>query len=243
MKNQYVGDVGDYGKYSLLRFFGENGIKVGINWYLTENDDSTDGKHITYLKKEEYRRYDPVVFDGMRRLIKENKRLVGAVESLGIIPGAVYYRAILSTTPLPWDERKAVREQWHREAMEALKEVDLVFADPDNGTIGAKSPTSKNAEKFTLPSEIADYYNRGQNVVYYCQKARRSDDKWEIKKTEMTRFLPDARIYILTFHRGTQRSYIFVIHPAFASKYERIIDRFTQGAWGDGGKTAPFERE
>ena len=50
MKNQYVGDIGDYGKYGLLRFLASHGIKIGVNWYLTENDGSTDGKFTTYLK-------------------------------------------------------------------------------------------------------------------------------------------------------------------------------------------------
>ena len=51
MKNQYVGDIGDYGKYGLLRFLSNRGIKIGINWYLTEDDKSSDGKFIEYLKK------------------------------------------------------------------------------------------------------------------------------------------------------------------------------------------------
>lgn len=55
MKNQYVGDIGDYGKYSLLRDFAEAGVKVGINWYLTEDDGSNDGKFVDYLKKGEMR--------------------------------------------------------------------------------------------------------------------------------------------------------------------------------------------
>lgn len=38
MKNQYVGDIGDFGKYSMLRAFIDAGIKVGVNWYLTEDD-------------------------------------------------------------------------------------------------------------------------------------------------------------------------------------------------------------
>ena len=38
MKNQYVGDIGDYGKYGLLRFLSNRGIKIGINWYLTKDD-------------------------------------------------------------------------------------------------------------------------------------------------------------------------------------------------------------
>ena len=44
MKNQYVGDIGDYGKYGLLRFLSNHGIRIGINWYLTENDRSNDGR-------------------------------------------------------------------------------------------------------------------------------------------------------------------------------------------------------
>ena len=42
MKNQYFGDIGDYGKYSLLRAFSSERILVGINWYLTEDDGSGD---------------------------------------------------------------------------------------------------------------------------------------------------------------------------------------------------------
>ena len=53
MKDQYVGDIGDFGKYSLLRAFADAGVKVGVNWYLTENDGSTDGKFTEYLKKND----------------------------------------------------------------------------------------------------------------------------------------------------------------------------------------------
>ena len=242
MKNQYVADVGDYGKYSLLRFFANKGVKVGINWYLTEDDGTNDGKYITYLDKEENRRYDPVIFDGMRKLIDEGKRTVSDVESLNLIPGAVFYDEILSTTPVLWTKRKAVRERWHTKAKETLSSVDLIFADPDNGTIGAKSAAVKNAEKYTLLSEIEDYYKDGKDVVYYCQKARRNADCWNKKKTEMLSVLSDAKIITLIFHRGTQRSYIFVMHPESAEKYERLIDEFLSGEWSADKKPA-FEKE
>ena len=52
MKNQYVGDIGDYGKYGLLRFLANRGIKIGVNWYLTDDDGSSDGKFTKYLKKQ-----------------------------------------------------------------------------------------------------------------------------------------------------------------------------------------------
>ncbi len=35
MKDQYVGDIGDFGKYALLRAFAKVRIKVGVNWYKT----------------------------------------------------------------------------------------------------------------------------------------------------------------------------------------------------------------
>ena len=34
MKNQYFGDVGDYGKYAMLRYLANDGIKIAVNWYL-----------------------------------------------------------------------------------------------------------------------------------------------------------------------------------------------------------------
>ena len=33
MKNQYIGDVGDYGKYGLLHFLKLSEINIGVNWY------------------------------------------------------------------------------------------------------------------------------------------------------------------------------------------------------------------
>ena len=49
MKDQYFGDIGDYGKYGLLRFLAKKGIKIGVHWYLTPSDGSNDGKFTDYL--------------------------------------------------------------------------------------------------------------------------------------------------------------------------------------------------
>ena len=51
MKNQYFGDIGDYGKYGLLRFLAEHEVNVAVNWYLTKNDQSNDGNLRGYLTK------------------------------------------------------------------------------------------------------------------------------------------------------------------------------------------------
>jgi len=58
--------------------------------------------------------------------------------------------------------------------------------------------------------------------------------------------LPDVKIIVLTFHRGTQRSYIFGIHPEHYDKYNKLIADFLKTDWGKTSvrkKNIPFERE
>ena len=52
MKNQYFGDIGDYGKYGLLRWLAGQGLSIAVNWYLTPDNASNDGSIRVYVKKE-----------------------------------------------------------------------------------------------------------------------------------------------------------------------------------------------
>lgn len=222
MKNQYFGDIGDYGKYGLLRFLAERGVKIGVNWYLTPDDGSNDGKILGYLKNKKDRQHDPELFDFIGKKIEAGVRSVSFVEEYSIVPGASYYN---ETVGVP------NRTIWHQQGLKRFADRELVFCDPDNGTIGKKSINSKGADKYIAPLEIADYYNQGQNVVYYCQRARRTNEAWLETKTEMKRYLPNANIYVLTFHRGTQRSYVFVLHPEDYSRYTELFAEFEQSSW------------
>ena len=91
MKNQYVGDIGDYGKYGLLRFLANRGVKIGVNWYLTENDNSRDGRFTEYLNKPSFRKYDPELFDTLASIAAKPEKSVKMIEKAGLIPGADYY--------------------------------------------------------------------------------------------------------------------------------------------------------
>ncbi len=53
MKDQYFGDFGDYQKISLLKKLKTTGLTITAYWMKTKDDQSTDGKHITYLTKPE----------------------------------------------------------------------------------------------------------------------------------------------------------------------------------------------
>ena len=238
MKNQYVGDIGDYGKFGLLRFLANHGIKIGINWYLTVDDTSSDGKFTNYLKKPADRLYDSELYDTLQEFAFRSDKTVKMIEYSGIIQGAEFFGEILKTSDLELKARIGNRRLWFNNSTLMLEDSELIFADPDNGISFTKTACTKDGEKYILPEEVCEYYHGGKNVVFYCHKGRRRQEDWEQTKIEMRKYLRDAQILAVTCHRGTQRSYIFVLHPDCYHRYEQILKMFLDSPWG-----AMFTRE
>ena len=231
MKNQYVGDIGDYGKYGLLRFLSQKGIRIGINWYLTEDDGSSDGKFTGYLKKPENRVFDPELFDKLREICSCKDKTVQLVEESGLLPKAVFYDKLLMSQNLKHSIRERNRHMWFRESILLLEDAELIFADPDNGISFSKNSKTKDSEKYILPGDIREYYDAGKNVVFYCHKGRRKTEEWEHTKEEIRNYVRDAQILAVTCHKGTQRSYIFVLHPDCYLRYAELLEEFLKTEW------------
>ena len=224
MKNQYVGDIGDFGKYSMLRAFINAGIKVGVNWYLTEDDGSNDGKFTDYLNKGVLRKYCPEVFDVLKFIAGNKDKSVFDIEKSGILPGTIFYSEILKPEGTP-NDRAQERSSWFQESIYELKDSELIFMDPDNGLLENDDAAKLGGEKYVLPSEVENYFLDGHNVVYYCHKGRRPYEQWEDYKSLLFTRIKDAKPAILTYHKGSQRSYIFLIHDKDFVKYRKVIDR------------------
>ena len=47
----------------------------------------------------------------------------------------------------------------------------------------------------------------------------------------MCKILPDAKAFVLTYHKGTQRSFIFLIHPEDFKKYNKVVQSFMYDNW------------
>ena len=59
MQDCYAGDIGDYGKFVLLRELNKQGLSIGINWYKSDSivsEKQNDGK---YCIPEYCAAYDP----------------------------------------------------------------------------------------------------------------------------------------------------------------------------------------
>lgn len=232
MKNQYIGDIGDYGKYGLLRSLASRGIRIGVNWYLCPDDGRTDGNHTEYLLDERMRVYDAALYDVMRDLAFREGKSIRMVEDSRLFDGITFYSEPLNLDSLHWSQRAEGRDEWHRGALKALTGQELIFADPDNGLSANKKASQKASGKFIFPNEIADYYRRGQDVVYYHHRSRKKAVGWMDEKTQLRRFLPGVKLMAISFRRWSCRAYIFVIHEARADFYHRILDGFMASAWG-----------
>lgn len=60
MQNRYAGDVGDFGKYGLLRCLcGEPPLlSLGVVWYLVSDEQcDQDAKHTRYLARDRERKF------------------------------------------------------------------------------------------------------------------------------------------------------------------------------------------
>ena len=241
MKNQYIADIGDYGKYGLLRYLLQNGLQLGINWYMTPDDGRSDGSHREYLNNAQYRVYDPILYDEMKCMAGLDDKTIEAVQSSRILDGAIFFSDVLATNDCHWRDRAEERDNWHQRALEQLKETQLIFADPDNGLSSRKKQGDKSSSKYVLPKEIEDYYNRGQDVVYYHHRPRKDPEGWMRDKNQILYYLPEAKLLGLSFNRWSCRTYIFVVHGEQYKSYRELLDSFLKTPWGTArveGKTA-----
>lgn len=232
MKNQYIGDIGDYGKYGMLRFFASLGIRIGVNWYLCPNDGRPDGNHTEYLYDERMRVYDPEVYDIMKQLAFLPNKCIQMVENSGILDGMVFYDEFLDLEAVHWSVRAEGRKQWHQAGLTVLREADLIFADPDNSLTTTKKPSAKDAQKFILPEEIEDYFQMDKDIVYYHHRSRKNEAGWMEEKIQIKKYLPDACLLALAFRRWSRRVYIFVVHKNKIDFYKQAIYSFLGSAWG-----------
>ena len=246
MKNQYFGDIGDYGKYGLLRFLRDKGISIGVNWYLTPCDGRTDGCHTEYLKQNEMKEYDRDLYEFLKSRAPKEDKSVTEIENSSLLNGVTFFNEMMNFDSISnCAERSVARVKWHAEALAALSDCELVFADPDNGLSMTKKASQKGSQKFILPNEIRDYFARGQQVMYYHHRPRKNADGWMNDKTMILQEIPEAKLLAVSFNRWSCRTYIFVLHADQYERYKCILDAFLQSDWGqrEVGHKKAFTRE
>jgi len=174
MQNRYVGDIGDYVKFAMLRALSP-GSRLGVAWWLCEDEaHNQDGRHISYLASpEKWRHLDPELFDGLKKIVDREIRDVKLIEDANFLPGAKFHGDQVPALGTPAERRKR-RPKWYEALKASLAEQDLVFLDPDNGLEPAGfSAGTKIACKSVSIQELVGLDKAGRTLIVYHHHTRR----------------------------------------------------------------------
>ncbi len=228
MKNQYVGDLNDYYKLSLLRIVEEVGLKVFIVWMLTPNDDeSKDGRRVKYLENrnaKKWRKYDSRIYGELEKvkdiiLGKKGERSVRWLEN-NILNGILSARDFYSEY-VPDGQEK--REEWFRKLLEKLdSKVNLVFLDPDNGLEVKSVPYGKKkSSKYVYFKELQEFWDRGKSLLIYQHYPRGKRKDFERRLVERIRD-NFGNVEILLF-RTSYVAFVLVLNKCHEGYQNEII--------------------
>lgn len=237
MQDRYAGDVGDFGKFGLLRALSATGLSVGVNWYYTlppasERNASGSFKHNDGMHgvPPALAGCDQALADALGAIASSPTRSVLALMEKDLVPGARYFAELVP---------RATRELWHHRATDQLSGCDVVFLDPDNGLLAPSVREGSPASvKYVLDREVTAYLERGQSVVLYHHRPRRQarEHLTELVGRLVTAGADPSLVSALTFPKGTVRDYLIL--PASSehvSPLERARSSLLQGSWGQAG--------
>ena len=257
MQDRYTGDVGDFGKYGMLRQLcglcdeDADPLKLGVVWYrpnpeLIASESVHDGRYIAYLcpkqenvsekQEREYRCCDPPLYDGLREIVKRCDRRIEAVEKSGLLPNVVFHRA---DVPGPvkgarGEARLAERQRWVNDALQTTVGCDIVFLDPDNGLEPKGVPiTSAKAPKYAYLEEVGKWSKRCQSLVIYHHLGRNRPHRDQIAGwLECLRDeFKSHDIFALRFRRGTSRAFFVLATECHAHTLRKRAEALADSAW------------
>ena len=251
MQDRYTGDLGDFGKYGLLRAITgaiteEKAIPLGVVWYLTPDGGNGDGRQTGYLRLEEKRarqftRCDPELYGELQRIVKSDEREVAAIERSGLLPASTAYhpgvlnpRGVRKEGGTLREARTRAREEWQREALEVTEESGMVFLDPDNGLeTGRMGASELQGAKYAYYEELRPYLERRQTVVV-CQhlnRSARAPQQIFLRQREIYEQL-GRRAFAMRYRRGSPRAFIIIPQGPHREEVVERARELLSGPWG-----------
>ena len=133
MQPHYLGGIGDFGKFALLRHLMKD-RRLAVCCYLTGGKYETKDRerHFDYLKHpEDFRHFAPDVFDRLAAFDGGVVDPLAKLQTSGILGDAVFLRKEVP-------KRVSVRRLWGHELAALVGRANLVFLDPDRGIEGKR---------------------------------------------------------------------------------------------------------
>jgi hypothetical protein len=244
MQNRYVGDIGDFAKYALLRRLASTSeeplIRLGVVWCLYPDEHhNSDGRHIFYLGRPGIAELDLELVFALQKIVASRLRSIGAVASAGILPrGTVFCNTPVCLPDCAAStryDRLLHRSSWLEDCLARTQESELVFFDPDNGIEAASVPKHHaKAGKYIYLDELARFWKRGHALLVYHHLNRTMPAGAQVAQmTERLRGnFGGARVMPLVFRRGSCRVFWLVFRrSALGNELQRRANSFLNNGW------------
>ena len=239
MQNRYVGDIGDFAKFGLVRsLVGGSDLKTGIVWYLTPDETSNDGRHIDYLKEPfgGLRDCDEPLFDALAEVVHNGRRFVREIPGSGVLPpDTVYHDALLSyASGVSAAMRMAQRVAWFEGALASTAGCDLVVLDPDNGLESPSvGPQSVYGPKYAYFDELSRFVERGQSLVVYhhLDRSGTAEEQARRRMQEIQDRLQVELVVALRWLRVSPRFFFVIAAERHEDQLSRGIESLCAGPW------------
>ena len=245
MQDRYLGDIGDFAKFGLLRALvgDERGLRLGVLWYRVPDESHTnDGRHIDYLQPtaaniNRYRVCDPVLYDSLGALVRAGSRVVSAVSESRLLPAdTTYHDEPLSFRDVAPGKRRAHREQWLAKAHERVADAALVFLDPDNGIEVKTDRHTREGPKYAYYDDVTPLSRAGKTVVIY-QHANRDGSfadqiRGRLAALQSRLGGPTEAFVAVRWLRLSPRAFIVAVASDHLTMMRTRLDGFLASPWG-----------
>jgi hypothetical protein len=244
MQHRYVGDIGDFAKYALLRRLAGakegHDVRLGIVWCLYPNEShNNDGRHISYLRRPDYAELDPKLLAVLQDIVASGRRSIAAVADAEIFPpSTVFYDALSClprSRPSKCEDRLRHRSRWLEGCFSVTEGCELVFFDPDNGIeVASVSKRHPSAGKYIYWDELQRFWVRGQSLLIYHHLNRTkpaAEQVVELSAHLRAEFV-GALVKPLVFRRGSCRVFWLVcLDTSSGREIEAQANAFLSNGW------------
>ncbi len=244
MRNNYVGDIGDFANNGLLRALGGTprdpvpDIRLGIIWYLNPGEDRY-GNAIGYLNPSRhnlstYRECDRDLYDELRQLVGQrmltntNRDIRDIIDNPNILRRDTQHY----DKPILPGHTRETRDQWFTDAMDRTAASDVIFLNPDIG-IGWNLGAS---HQHVVSREVNTLLERRKTGVIYQTPPRRGQTHKDWVKSNVKNLLYDTLaveyLWVIMWNRAPKRAYFIVASTAQQKRWmQQRLTIFCNSQW------------
>lgn len=248
MQNRYAGDVGDFGKFGLLRhLFSSNTWQLGVVWYLLPDEKHNgDGNFIKYLSKPEFIECDNYLINVLSRIVQSNRNVAELEKSKILNDNTVYFNEYLdfySRYPeqlkIHKEKRLNLRLKWLQNALEQVKKCNAIYVDPDNGIEIPSCPELNQSKsgKYIYYNEIQQLFHGKDAIVIYHHLNRHKnhgpheqqiEDRANVLRQEIN---PSGKIFAVRYKPYSPRAYFILCNKDKEVEIQKSLDEFLNSPW------------